>query len=337
MKVLAADPGKHTVNDQQFAMQSCGVPVDFLGVHFSALLFKTGKTLQDRLRNRRRVDTFPGIGEDAHANAAFEGVGDGFLDDRVGDKVGIFNVNGLCSAVEGFYGYDVYVVVSQRLMIDDHGKTLAEGSLVSKRTVPYLLTARLFIPFTDKGHLRLVDHRASHVDVRVTPVTPGIGVEVTVLIPDIQAAHDHLLVVNNHDLAVHAEVRVARVMEADDFNRRLGERGIFLEVAKHVMEAEFLGHVAVHDDFDFKVAPGAETLKFRVNQPVGKIPARAIVIESPREDIDGLLRFVDQLFAFRERSRTVEENVHLISGGPLKTKRFCKESGHFVPVTVLVH
>src|SRR5208337_663770 len=141
------------------------------------------------------------------------------------------------SAVESFHGYDVDVVVSQGLMIDDHRKTLAGGSLVSKRTIRYLLTALLFIPFVDKGHLRLVDHRASHVDVRVTPVTAGIGVEVTVLIPDIQAAHDHLLAVNNHDLAVHTEVRVTRVMEADDFNRRLGERGIFLEVTKHVMEA----------------------------------------------------------------------------------------------------
>src|SRR5208283_3448750 len=116
--------------------------------------------------------TFPGIGEDAHANAALEVVDDGFLDDCVGDKVSILNVNGLCSAVEGFHGCDVYVVVSQRLMIDDHGKTFTGGGLVSKRTIRHLLTALLFIPFVDKGHLRLVNHRASHVDVRVTPVPP---------------------------------------------------------------------------------------------------------------------------------------------------------------------
>src|SRR5208337_4382321 len=158
-------------------------------------------------------------------------------------------------------------------------------------------------------------------DVSVTPVTTGIGVEVTVLIPDIHAAHDHLLPVNNHDLTVHAEVMVTRVMEADDFNRTLGERGIFLQVTKHVMVAHSFGHVAVHDDFDLEVTTGAETLEFRVNQPVGKIPARAIVIKSPGEDIDRLLRMIDQLFTFCERRTTVDEDVHLISRAPLKPKR----------------
>jgi phosphatidylserine/phosphatidylglycerophosphate/cardiolipin synthase-like enzyme len=82
--------------------------------------FKTGKTLQDRHRNRRLVDTFFRIGEDAHANAALEGVDDGFLDDCVGDKVCIFNVNCLCGAevyTKKVYG-DSTTLHSKLLIVD---------------------------------------------------------------------------------------------------------------------------------------------------------------------------------------------------------------------------